>query len=240
MSHLLAIILLSIIVCYHCGMGQETSEIWQPLAYLNCAVNDQQLLLLRIFFSRVSTIEATELLNATGRTTRFAAHLVRQLSTSNVKYLFIGDDCYKWWFPDSTAVIRTFSITAEPRDQDMKFMLNPVRQIDNFVIPRHRNLLRREESAFGSIIYTDSLESFESIVLGPSQHPFNNPDGIYLILLTLRAIEEDWQQTAASLLQVLWYKWHIMHAILLSTCDPERVSYDLSMNVTSYIQFFNL
>lgn len=127
-------------------------------------------------------------------------------------------------FADASVVVRTFSITADLKDQESSpHIINPVPQIINYQVPRQRNQ-RRDESSFGSIIYTDDLKSLESVIFGPIQHPFDNPDGIYLILLTLKALDDNWQITAASLLQVLWYKWHIMHAILLSTCDPDRVS----------------
>lgn len=86
MSHSSQLIIFYLIVCaWPDAKTQETTNvIWKPLAYLNCAPNDNQMILLRIFFSRVTLIEATELLSANGRTTRFSASLVKLLSTSKI------------------------------------------------------------------------------------------------------------------------------------------------------------
>lgn len=102
--------------------------------------------------------------------------------------------------------------------------INHVRQILNYQNPRRSYPIRRDEPSFGSIIYTDNLQSLEALIMGSARHPFDKPDGNFLIILTLQSLVENWQNIAASLLETLWNKWHIMHAALLSTCDSDQVS----------------
>lgn len=64
-----------------------TAPILNPLAYRTCSLNDKQWIMLRMYFSRVTLIEVTDLLNEQGLITRFSSHLVHQLSTSNVSLL---------------------------------------------------------------------------------------------------------------------------------------------------------
>lgn len=90
MSRLYSSVLLILVFCY-AVTSQESSDIWKSITFLNCAPNDEQMSLVRMYFSRVTLIESIELLSVHGQTTRFASSLVKLLSTSNIPVTYIVD-----------------------------------------------------------------------------------------------------------------------------------------------------
>lgn len=89
MNNFKPIVILSILLCISCVWSDDKSGVWNAFPFLNCAPNEHQMVLLRMCFSRVTIIDATELISVYGRTTRFSASFVKLLNTSKFDLQFL-------------------------------------------------------------------------------------------------------------------------------------------------------
>lgn len=94
--------------------------------------------------------------------------------------------------------------------------------------------VRRDEPELGAIVYIESLEILERYLVGPPRHPFRNPVGNFVIVFSKHFNNSDeYQLLAANVLKILWEDYRVLNAILIFTCNVNKVILIFFLNLLS-------
>lgn len=103
----------------------------------------------------------------------------------------------------------------------------PITQIYDFRSQKRRKRSRRDEPQLGAVICFGSLDEWEQFVTSTSSqtHPFHNPAGHYIFLLTtsIPPEKQDWRETVARVLHLIFHKHRILHSIFVSNSQTREI-----------------
>lgn len=141
-------------------------------------------------------------------------------------------------------VFQTFAVRCADGDDDERnedhrnAHAKAIVQIANVAQRTCKTRVRRDEPQLGAVIYFESIALWQRFVsrLPALRHPFTNPAGNYVFVLTnataVRPDDGDYDEddrfcsTVANVLEQLFHKHHILNAIFVSNGGADIAHYD--------------
>lgn len=88
-----------------------------------------------------------------------------------------------------------------------------------------RNCVREDEPRYGSVILALDAQIIDDYLNGPVRYPFESKQSHYIILIYGTFDRKVWHDLSSSIVTKLWKKFGILDAIILASCNPDRVSW---------------
>lgn len=117
---------------------------------------------------------------------------------------------YQWH-----AMIETHLLERSPRNFLEQFFQNKLSK---------RNCVREDEPRYGSVVLASDAQIIDDFLNGPARYPFESKQSHYIILIYGTFNREVWHNLSSSIMTKLWKKFGILDALILASCNPDRVS----------------
>lgn len=83
-------------------------------------------------------------------------------------------------------------------------------------------IIRHDEPELAAFVYASSFDIIEEYLVGPPRRPFYKPRGNFIIIVT-EAVQIEWTESAASILEKLWRDYRVFNAIIMVPCEVNQV-----------------
>ncbi|KAJ6646223.1 hypothetical protein Bhyg_01434 [Pseudolycoriella hygida] len=93
-----------------------------------------------------------------------------------------------------------------------------IRYYDRFQFKRKSKTARHDEPELAAFVYANSFNLIEEYLVGPPRHPFYKPRGNYILSVT-EALQNDWMESAASILDKLWRDYRVLNVLIMMPCE---------------------
>lgn len=96
-----------------------------------------------------------------------------------------------------------------------------IRQYEKVKFKRSK-MIRKDEPELAAFIYANSFSIVEDYLVGPPRRPFYKSRGNFIIVIT-EALQLDWKESAAAILEILWRDYRVFNALVMTPCEEDQV-----------------